>query len=136
MAGDDGKEERTLTILAQRKSYAVATFFSGTVTGAGNSQSTPVDASEYVGAEIFINITAISGTSPTFSAWLQTQDPAGNWVDLVQIANALSATGETVVSVGRGLPTNAELGKSLAVRWALGGTNPSVTVTISGVLKS
>jgi hypothetical protein len=87
---------------------------------------------------VFINITAISGTSPTLTVTLKGLiDEAGTASYTILASAALNATGLTVLRVYPGLTASANVTandvvpKTCQISTAIGGTGPSVTATIS-----
>jgi hypothetical protein len=88
------------------------------------------------GLNLVINITAISGTSPTLTVTLQGVDTASSAVYTILVSAALTATGTTVLSVYPGLTAaantvaNAILPRTFNIKYVIGGTSPSVTATI------
>lgn len=104
----------------------------GTVTG------TVLDTHQAKGCLLYVNITAISGTSPTLTVTLKGIDPAGNTNTYTVIASAaLNATGLTVLKVYPGLTAAANTVVSdvmpavSRIDAVIGGTGPSVTGTVS-----
>lgn len=103
----------------------------GTAPVTANGNSAAVDASSYAEALLFIDITAVSGTSPTANFTLQTYDFESQlWyaVPGVTIAQQ-TATGQVVAAA-----TN--FGEQVRLSWTVGGTSPSFTFKASFVPKS
>lgn len=90
------------------------------------------------GLLLFINITAITGGSPTLQVTIQGRGPAGAYYNILASA-ALTATGLTVLRVYPGLTAAANLTANdilpagYRVVTVIGGTTPAVTATISAV---
>ena len=107
-----------------------------TAAGAGTTQSALLGTNGAAGVKVVVDITAITGTSPTLQVTIQGRDPASgqNWTILAS-AN-LTATGLTVLTVYPSLTAVANLVANDAmppifqVQWAIGGTSPQVTATI------
>jgi hypothetical protein len=106
----------------------------GTVTGA------VLDTHQSKGCLIFINVTAISGTSPTLTVTLKGVDSVSGASYTILASAAINATGMTVLRVYPGLTAAAN---SVAndvtpiqarIDTTIGGTTPSVTATISMAL--
>lgn len=120
---------------------AVDTSTARTVTGTG------VTATNFnaTGAFIQVNVTAVSGTTPTMVAKVQYSIDGGtNFIDL-DVTNAATAsittTGIYVIKVYPGLPTVAAgscpspLPRVWRLAWTIGGTTPSFTfATTAGYL--
>lgn len=90
------------------------------------------------GLLVFINITAITGTTPTLTVTLRGSIDGGATNTYTILASAaLNATGLTVLRVYPGLTAAANLtANDVAPGWcqittAIGGTTPAVTATIS-----
>lgn len=92
------------------------------------------------GIKVVVDVTAITGTTPTLTVTLQGKDPiSGKYYTLLASA-ALSAVGTTVLTVYPGLTAAANLTANdvLPATWrvitAIGGTTPAVTATIAATL--
>ncbi len=93
----------------------------------------PVNTSNYMFADLFVNVTALSGTSPTLTVSVQIRDPlSGVWAT-VKSTSAISATGTTLLTIAESY-TNESLGDQFRVSWVISGTSPSVTFSIGGIL--
>ena len=88
------------------------------------------------GAVITINVTAISGTSPTLIAKLQYSPDGGTtWIDYTNkpVTATISATGQTTLIVCPGVTEVANSAVSLPLprivrmHYTIGGTTPSFT---------
>lgn len=89
---------------------------------------------------LFINVTAITGTTPTLTVTIQGRDKtSGQYYTILQSA-AISATGLTVLRVSPNLASVANLVAQdlLPDTWrvitAIAGTTPAVTATIAASL--
>lgn len=91
------------------------------------------------GVMLFVDITAITGTSPTLTVTLQGRSPTGLYYTILASA-ALAATGLTVLRVYPGLTAatntiaNDVLPEAYRVITAIGGTGPAVTATVHALL--
>lgn len=90
------------------------------------------------GMLIFINVTAISGTSPTLTVTLKGLiDEAGTASYTILASAAINATGLTVLRVYPGLTAAANTVANdvvpgyCRIDTTIGGTTPSVTATVS-----
>ena len=88
------------------------------------------------GLQLGINITAITGTSPTSTVTVQGKDTAsGQYYTLLQ-STALAAVGYTNLSIYPGLTAAANsvanqlLPRTFRILYAIGGTTPAITATI------
>lgn len=89
------------------------------------------------GINVVINITAITGTTPTLTVTLQGKDTVSGVYYTILASAALAATGTTVLQVFPGatatanVSANALLPRTWRVISVIGGTTPSVTATVS-----
>lgn len=105
-----------------------------TATGNGSAQTN----SSARGVALFVNISAITGTSPTLVVKVQAKDPvSGNYVDLPSAETAsLTATGTTLLLIYPGAAAIANsvvssaLPKDWRVAWTIGGTGPNITFSV------
>lgn len=99
-----------------------------------------VDGAQHNGVLVYIDIDAISGTSPTLTVTIQGKSPVSGEYHTILASPALTATGLTILRVYPGLTAAANsiandvLPSSWRVISAIGGTTPSVTATISATL--
>lgn len=110
-----------------------------THTAAATGVSSPViPTNQGLGLLIFINVTAITGTTPTLTVTLKGLiDEAGTNSYTILASTALNATGLTVLRVYPGLTAAANLVANdvvpgyCRIDTAIGGTTPAVTATIA-----
>lgn len=95
-------------------------------TATGNSATLPSSGYGVCQAWVTVNVTVVSGTTPTLTLALQQQDANGVWVAVGQTAS-LTAVGTASFNVGPDLP----LVGPLRVAWTIGGTTPSFTFQAS-----
>ncbi len=74
--------------------------------------------------DLFINVTAVSGTSPTLDFSIQTNDPASNLNFEVETMPQITAIGKYRLRID---PSTASI---YTIAWTLGGTTPSFTFSI------
>ena len=84
-----------------------------------DGQSSPIEVSEYLEAQVLLDVAAVSGTSPTLDLVIETSPDKSNWFT--------HATFSQKTAAGKDLKTLSNLGKYLRARWTIGGTTPSVT---------
>lgn len=88
------------------------------------------------GVLVGVNITAITGTTPTLTVTIQGKDVASAQYYTILASTALNATGFTSLSVypaltvSPNLVVNTVLPKTWRISAAIGGTTPAVTATI------
>jgi hypothetical protein len=119
-----------------------------TVTASGGTDSTvanppaaaqgPIDVSGFTEIAVDIFLSAITGTSITFSVDRQGTD--GRWYNLgsgtalttasTTSSSTAAVVGGTSFSIGMSGPTNASVGRGIRVRW-VGATLTSATFTVS-----
>lgn len=102
---------------------------SAAVTASG--QSVGVDVSSYTEALLFVDITAVSGTTPTLDLTVQTYDfLSQQWFSVPGVTiSQQTASGQVPVAL-----TN--FGETVRLNWVVGGTTPSFTFSASVVPKS
>jgi hypothetical protein len=104
-----------------------------TATGSGTTQAN----FNAVGAFVWVNVTAVTGTTPTLTVRIQWSPDGGTtWLDL-DTTNAQTAsitgTGAAVLRVYPGMATaanaslNSPLPRTWRIAWTIGGTTPSFT---------
>jgi hypothetical protein len=112
-----------------------------TLSAASASGDSPAQISGQTrGVKVVVDITAISGTSPTLTVTIEGYDSASStWYTLLA-SSALSATGETVLTVYPGVSVTANQSASdhIPAKWrvayTIAGTTPAVTATIGACL--
>lgn len=109
----------------------VETLFSGTITASGDTTATPVISKYDKEAIIYLDITSVSGTSPTLDLTFKVYDGVSQkWFPLASF-NQKTGIGQDVGYIEYGI------NDKIAVFYTIGGTdNPSFTCTISVHLKS
>ena len=102
-----------------------------------NGNGADIDVSKYVELDVFINITAVSGTTPTvvFNLDTKSEDAAPAYGSIFT-SSAQTGTGLVISSVGPGTANAKGFGRTVRFRWsAIGGTAPSFTVSFTLVGK-
>lgn len=83
-----------------------------------------------------VNVTAVSGTSPTLTVFLERLGADGVWYPIWS-PTVINAAGQTSTSVGPGCATAAVLTNQVRLRWVIGGSaSPSVTFSASIIGRS
>ena len=109
-----------------------------TLTAAGAGTTVSADQTNLVGrgVKVVVDITAITGTTPTLTVKIQGKDAAsGKYYDILSSA-ALSTVSTVVLEVYPGIANaaNATQGLTLPKTWratcTVGGTTPAVTATV------
>jgi len=95
-----------------------------TITANGNTRTSAVYVSGTEQITLFVNITEVSGTSPTLDLYIDVYDDVTEqWYELAHVGT-FTATGTT--------PHNISVngGQCFALRWVVGGTSPSFKIKI------
>jgi hypothetical protein len=103
----------------------------------GNGNTIEVDSLGADQVNITIDITAVSGTSPTAVFTLQRFDPvSGKYIDIIAsaVVNTIStitlACGPLILAVAN-KAARESLPPLFRVKWVIGGTTPSFTFTVA-----
>ena len=112
--------------MAQFKSLFVHAPAAETVTG----QSPDIASQGIDGVAVDINVTAMSGTSPTLTASIQRKGADGVWYT-IWTGTAIAANGSQSVTIGAGCEVNKALPNMLRLVWTLGGTTHNITFSAS-----
>ena len=99
-----------------------------------STTSASLNVGSLVELAIDVNISAITGTSPTYQLIIDRQGADGVWYP-IYTGTSITAVGVVSLNVGRSLPTNVAFGSTIRLREVVGGTTPSVTRSVSVVGK-
>ena len=119
-------------ITANTNTSALVTLAAATV-GGNSGDLTNINGR---GIQIGINVTAITGTTPTFTVTLLGKDTASGVYYPLLVSAALLAVGFTQIVVYPGatpvanLSASQPLPRTYQISYAIGGTTPAVTATI------
>jgi hypothetical protein len=121
----------------ERNNVSISVEASSAKTANGNSAAAIVNFNAK-GVKLFLNISAVSGTSPTLVLKVQEQDPvSAAWFDLAGATTAaLSISGLTKLEIYPGIPAvaNVSVNNALArvwrLVWTITGTTPSFTFSV------
>ena len=86
--------------------------------------------------QVYINVSALTGTSPTLTVTIQGYDPTSGTYFTVLASTAIAATGFTVLTVATGTTAaansvaNSIMPQQFRINTTIGGTTPAVTATI------
>jgi hypothetical protein len=99
------------------------TLYSGTVTSSGSTAD--IDVSLYSALEIILKVTAVSGVTPTLSVYIEGRfEATGDYKPLV-FQEGITSTGVWYFTI------NPLVFRYIRVRWVVGGTSPSFTLTVA-----
>lgn len=79
---------------------------------------------------IDVNITAVSGTSPTIQFFIDRKDIFGNYYNIWS-SNTVSAATMISTTIGAFAAINQAIGATVRLRWTITGTSPSFTFSAS-----
>ena len=120
----------------QNSGFTVATLTAASTSGSSVIQNN-LSAN---GIVVGINVTAVTGTSPTLVVTVKGIDPASGVAYTLLASASITATGFTTLTVYPGAAAAANSSVSLPVpnqfqvSWTIGGTTPAFTATIGGAL--
>jgi hypothetical protein len=131
-SGDEATKKTLAELLSAlrdtlKKNEPVTVLTSAARTANGDTYATPI-ATDY-GSVItfFLDVTDVSGTTPTLDVYIDIQDPvSGEWVNQDKFPQ-VTAAGTYALSV-------YVRSNRYAVRWVLGGTTPSFTFSVGAVI--
>jgi len=122
---EQGRPIQVMLALAQQATLHTSAAETATVTGAD------VDTEQLGSANFYLDVTAVTGTTPTLDVKIQEKDPvSGKYFDL------FSFTQKTAISSERksyGLGAGELLGKVIRYVATIAGTTPSFTFSLSMV---
>ena len=113
------------------RSYFATPYTLGSTTLTANVVSSNISV-QYEHISLFVNVSAVSGTSPTLNVYLDTLGGDGVWYTIAS-SPQITAVGQTILSIGPGLSNQNIFNYLVRVRYVLGGTTPSFTLSVSMV---
>lgn len=106
---------------------SVQTLISGTITASGNSPSGQVPQVELNTIAVTLNVSAVTGTTPSITVSLQWSDDGVTW------ANASPADAFTAITAVTAITQVFTIkGQLWRLAYTVSGTTPSFTVTATG----
>jgi hypothetical protein len=132
-------------------SFSQVTLLAGAArTTSGNSGALP-NYGNYRSAIIEVNVTAVSGTTPTLDVYIDTSVDGTNWINIahftqitgisrryIQISeygSQATSDFDSTADLPAGSVRSGPWGSTLRVRWVIGGTTPSFTFSVIGMFK-
>lgn len=106
---------------------------SAAATTSGNSGDLAVDSFSELAVDI--NITAISGTTPTIQFFVDRKGNDGIYY-VIYTGSSINTVQAVSVSLGAGMGQSVSFGTTARLRWTIGGTTPSFTFSASIIGKS
>jgi len=85
---------------------------------------------EYATARVYVDVTTVSGTSPTLDIAVQ-DSPDGDKAYSAKLFATITTPGQYAISLGEG-----EFGRYLRLKWTIGGTSPSFTFKVEILLRT
>lgn len=107
---------------------ALPTITQNAIAASGNSGDFQVDNFDQLAIDV--NVSAISGTTPTVTLSYQRKGSDGIYYT-IWTGTAISTVSTQSTSIGIGGPTNHSVGYIGRISWTVAGTTPSVTFTVS-----
>lgn len=130
------------TIIKNDQTKAIVTVFASAARTATTTNSSDQDNDpQQKGVRLFLDITAVSGTSPTLDVKLQVKDPvSAKYEDMAGAAFAQkTGTGQDIITIYPGIAETADesvsdiLGSTWRIVATIGGTaTPTFTYSLSG----
>lgn len=116
--------EVILPVDVQARLKSSSTLYSGTVTSSGSSAD--IDVTTITALEIELKVTAVSGTSPTLSVYIEGKFEATGDYKVLVYQEGITNTGIWYFTI------NPVIFRYIRVRWVISGTSPSFTFTVAG----
>ena len=101
---------------------------SAAITASATSLNLSVGAFRELAVDV--NISAITGTTPTYQLLIDRLGADGIWYNIYTGAS-ITAVGVISLNLGANLSTNVSFGNTIRIREVVGGTTPSVTRSVS-----
>lgn len=123
---------------AQRmgRTFAIQNVYSGASSAhTASSDAGDLDVSKCRRIAVDINITAVSGSSPTIQFFVDRKDANGIYYNLWS-SSVTNATGQISTTIGAFATINQALGAIARLRWTITGSTPSFTfsASVTGIL--
>lgn len=125
----DGSSNTCTAAVMQRATGTVLNQTSAALVASGNSSDLVVGP--YTEVAVDINISAVSGTTPTAQFYIDRKGIDGNYYPLWTNTTAATIISQISTSIGSGCAVNHSLGSTIRLRWVLTGSSPSFTCTAS-----
>jgi len=103
--------------------------YSGTATASGDTYTSPVGTKYAKEGTFFLDITAVSGTSPTLDVTLRVYDRFSDDWYLLGTFTQKNSTGIDIGQIQYGL------GEKVAIKYVISGSNPSFTFSVNATFK-
>jgi hypothetical protein len=104
--------------------------YTGTVITNGNSYDHPIEVRNAGEVVLFLDVTAVSGTNPSLTIYLMTQDTiSGKWF-LVGNFTPKTSAGTDITYIINGL------GSYIACAWTVAGIDPSFDFALNASIKA
>jgi hypothetical protein len=97
-------------------------------TASGVSAVLQAQALNYLAVDI--NVSTVTGTTPSCTFVVERQGADGNWY-AIWTSSAVTAAGSTSTSIGPGCATDQVFTSNIRLRWTITGTTPSFTFSAS-----
>lgn len=117
-------------LISQRLSDEITFLPAGSIVTASGSVSGTYDASWVSSGVVFVNVSSISGTSPAITVNVTSTDFLSGESYNLASSSALTAVGFAAITIP------IVYGDEIGISYTVGGTSPSITLSITGVFKS
>jgi len=113
--------------VSSHKQADITIHASGAETADGNSGD--IDVADYYGAELCLDVTAVSGTNPSMDFYVEGRDPVSGKYKVLDSFTGITATGTHWTTI-----TNLFF-RYIRARWVISGTSPSFEFSHGGSFK-
>ena len=103
--------------------------YSGTATSSSDTHSSSINTKYVNEGTFFLDITAVSGTSPTLVVEIETYNTIADKWQTIGTFSSRSAIADDIGQIEFGL------GEQVAISYTIGGTTPSFTFSVNASLK-
>ncbi|HVA05514.1 MAG TPA: hypothetical protein VNG12_02115 [Acidimicrobiales bacterium] len=94
----------------------------------------PLEVGPLTTLAVDVNVSAVSGTTPSMSLVVERQGSDGNWYS-IWAPSAVTVAGVVSTSIGPGCATAAVVTSVVRLRWSITGTTPSFTFSASVIAR-
>jgi len=114
--------------VSSHKQADITIHASGAETADGSTAD--VDLADYYGAELCLDVTAVSGTNPSMDVYIEGRDPISGKYKVLDSHTGITATGTYWTTI-----TNL-IFRYIRARFLISGTNPSFEFSLGGSVKT
>lgn len=129
----DGNSNTSAAVAVGWFGFNVFARASAAATTSNNSGDLAVDSFSELALDI--NITAVSGTTPTIQFFVDRKGNDGIYY-VIYTGSSINTVQAVSTSLGAGMAQSVSFGTTARLRWVIGGTTPSFTFSASIIGKS